>query len=166
MHLHLFIPSSLLPPLPSVCFDSVPVEQQPKEAEEPQHLQLVPLLLPQLQCWAATRQHQHQLPASTCWGEWIPSQGEPPPVPLHQTPWCLKTEGNITVYTCLEVFFVLSVVKSLCVNIFSFLFIFMDPFCICSSWPSPCFCFFCMCVCVRVYLSCVVVWPGRGHPCP
>lgn len=73
-------PSAL--PLPPVCFDSVPVEQQPKKAEEPEHLQHILLLLPQLQCGPASHQHQHQLPASTCWGERIASQGG---LLLHQT---------------------------------------------------------------------------------
>lgn len=60
-------------PTPSCCFDSVPVEQQPEEAEEPEHLQHILLLLPQLQCGPASQ--QHQLPAATCRGERIASQG-------------------------------------------------------------------------------------------
>lgn len=51
-------------PLP-VIFASVPVKQQPKEAEEPRHLQHIFLLLPQLQCGLSSHQHQRQLPAST-----------------------------------------------------------------------------------------------------
>lgn len=47
---------SALPPL-SFCFDSIPVKQQPQEAEEPEHLQHVLLLLPQLQCGTASPQH-------------------------------------------------------------------------------------------------------------
>lgn len=55
-----------LSPTPTFCVDSVPVKQQLKEAEEPEHLQHILLLLPQLQCGTASCQHQHQLTSSTC----------------------------------------------------------------------------------------------------
>lgn len=79
LHIHSFTLRSCF-----LSLASVPVEQQPEEAEEPEHLQHLLLLLPQLQCGATLGQLQlqHQLPASTCGGERVASQGalQPPPV--------------------------------------------------------------------------------------